>query len=435
MKRAEEDAHAKVGVELKGKTFEELFAARRALWRPRKKSRWEKKSMEVTIASENRKLEEKKRFPAWEVLALIARKHGIKELTPEEEQECALMIMQVETLSAKLVTVAQDAALEGLRPDRPPSPAPIYDSNGSRVNTREVRLRNKLKFERDALIKKILKMKPTWLTPADYVREKPKRKLYIPCKEYPNYNFIGLVIGPRGQTQKAMEKETGAKIVIRGKGSVKDGARGRDDGEQEDALHVLITAETEDQVERAQKLVMPLLQPIDDSLNMHKQAQLQTLAKLNGTEKDPLKSHEWFNEQMSGKTYNANVKCAICGEPHATRDCPQQVASSATSGGAGGSTGGGAGGAAAANMDEEYLKFMSELGDPNAQAAEATEQAVDADASSSLSSSSSSTSALPVAPPPRETHVPCTLAPSPRLARTHEAMPDRRRVEEVEEAA
>lgn len=40
-------------------------------------------------------------------------------------------------------------------------------------------------------------------------------------QEYPDYNFIGLIIGPRGMTQKQMERDTGAKIAIRGRGSVK----------------------------------------------------------------------------------------------------------------------------------------------------------------------------------------------------------------------
>ena len=349
--------------DFEGKTFEELLAARQAQWQPKKKSRWEKKRLAESSASTElaKKDDYDECFPASNVLKMIARKRGFKELSPEEEQEVALMIMQVESLNAKLVTVVQDAALEALDPDRPPSPAPIYGADGSRVNTREVRLRNKLKFERDTIIKRILKLKPNYVTPADYVRERPKRKLYIPAKEYPNYNFIGLVIGPRGQTQKQMEKETGAKIVIRGRGSVKEGARGRDEAEQDDELHVLITAETEEQVEKAQKLVMPLLQPIDDSLNAHKQAQLQTLAKLNGTEKDSLQTHLWFNEQMSGKTYNANVRCAICGEPHATRDCPLKAASDAAGATAAGDSSGGT--VPAANMDEEYLKFMSELGE------------------------------------------------------------------------
>lgn len=45
----------------------------------------------------------------------------------------------------------------------------------------------------------------------------------IPQEEHPDINFVGLLIGPRGNTLKAMEKDTGAKIIIRGKGSVKEG--------------------------------------------------------------------------------------------------------------------------------------------------------------------------------------------------------------------
>ena len=39
-----------------------------------------------------------------------------------------------------------------------------------------------------------------------------------------NYQLSGLLIGPRGATQKQMQEMSGAKIVIRGRGSQKDGA-------------------------------------------------------------------------------------------------------------------------------------------------------------------------------------------------------------------
>ena len=38
------------------------------------------------------------------------------------------------------------------------------------------------------------------------------------------YRFKGLLIGPRGATQKQMQEMSGAKIVIRGRGSQKEGA-------------------------------------------------------------------------------------------------------------------------------------------------------------------------------------------------------------------
>lgn len=40
--------------------------------------------------------------------------------------------------------------------------------------------------------------------------------MYIPQDTFPTYNFIGLIIGPRGNTQKRMQKETNTKIAIRG---------------------------------------------------------------------------------------------------------------------------------------------------------------------------------------------------------------------------
>ncbi len=78
-------------------------------------------------------------------------------------------------------------------------------------------------------------------------------QVYIPQKDYPGYNFIGLIIGPRGNTQKRMQKETNTKIAIRGKGSVKEGAA-RDpkyDYGEEEELHVLITGDKMEDVSQS----------------------------------------------------------------------------------------------------------------------------------------------------------------------------------------
>ncbi len=64
------------------------------------------------------------------------------------------------------------------------------------------------------------------------------RKIIIPVDKHPDYNFIGnycdtfafmpqlkitlgLIIGPRGLTQKKIETETNTKLSIAGKGAVK----------------------------------------------------------------------------------------------------------------------------------------------------------------------------------------------------------------------
>jgi polyribonucleotide nucleotidyltransferase len=50
---------------------------------------------------------------------------------------------------------------------------------------------------------------------------KIRRKIPIPPD--PTFNYIGLIIGPKGVSQKKLEEETGCKILIRGKGSQKEG--------------------------------------------------------------------------------------------------------------------------------------------------------------------------------------------------------------------
>ena len=68
----------------------------------------------------------------------------------------------------------------------------------------------------------------------------------------PDINFVGLLIGPRGNTLKKLEQDSGTRIMIRGKGSAKDGTKqfGRKEmypGEDE-PLHAWITGATQENV-------------------------------------------------------------------------------------------------------------------------------------------------------------------------------------------
>jgi splicing factor 1 len=118
-----------------------------------------------------------------------------------------------------------------------------------------------LEQERAYLIEKVFKIYPAFKPPYDYRPEQAKKtmKIYIPVQKYPDYNFIGLIIGPRGMTQKQLEKESGARILIRGKGSVKEGRANNQDND--DDLHVLITADTRKQLKRAGKWLKRFLFP------------------------------------------------------------------------------------------------------------------------------------------------------------------------------
>ena len=133
---------------------------------------------------------------------------------------------------------------------RSPSPEPVFDRSGMVVNTREVRKRQALEKERQSLLDS-LKPKPPG--------QRQWRKIIVPIDKYPGYNFFGAIIGPRGNAQKRMERESGCKIVVRGKGAIKDGC-GRHDGrplgpEDEEPMHVLIEGPDEETVEAGQKLV------------------------------------------------------------------------------------------------------------------------------------------------------------------------------------
>eukprot|EP00242_Pyramimonas_sp_CCMP2087_P007067 CAMPEP_0198199408 /NCGR_PEP_ID=MMETSP1445-20131203/2713_1 /TAXON_ID=36898 /ORGANISM="Pyramimonas sp., Strain CCMP2087" /LENGTH=419 /DNA_ID=CAMNT_0043869247 /DNA_START=192 /DNA_END=1448 /DNA_ORIENTATION=+ len=181
--------------------------------------------------------------------------------------------------------------------ERSPSPEPTYDRMGTRTNTREVRTREQLLERKNTIIETLIQKCPTYRPPADYRQQKKKRKLYIPTKDYPGYNFFGLIIGPRGNTQKRMQKETNTKISIRGKGSVKEGSArdpGRDYGEDDD-LHVLIEGDTREDVDAAAVMVRSLLVPVDEEANEHKRAQLRELASINGTLRD---EEYWEKERL-----------------------------------------------------------------------------------------------------------------------------------------
>jgi len=77
---------------------------------------------------------------------------------------------------------------------------------------------------------------------------KLKERVLIPTKQYPRFNFVGKILGPQGSTIKRLQEETGAKISVFGKGSMRDKSKEesmRKSGEQKYAhlsldLHVYI---------------------------------------------------------------------------------------------------------------------------------------------------------------------------------------------------
>ncbi|KAI9295394.1 hypothetical protein K502DRAFT_349058 [Neoconidiobolus thromboides FSU 785] len=175
---------------------------------------------------------------------------------------------------------------------RSPSPEPLFNAEGKQVNTREIRYRKRLEEERQRLIEQAVSEDPNFKPPIELKKPaKLQEKYYIPVHLHPEINFIGLLIGPRGNTLKRMELDSGAKISIRGRGSVKEGKRFDANGVpgNDEELHCLITADTSHKIKKAKKLIERIIETsasVPEGQNELKRQQLRELAALNGTLRD-----------------------------------------------------------------------------------------------------------------------------------------------------
>ncbi|KNC52888.1 uncharacterized protein AMSG_12229 [Thecamonas trahens ATCC 50062] len=197
-------------------------------------------------------------------------------------QEFVAMQQRLEDINRSLLTGEY-----ARRPpsSRSPSPPPQYDSFGKRTNTREIRRRSKLETERAELVERMRRNNPRWRPPPGLSgggRRNYVTKVYFPVDEYPDFNFLGHVIGPRGSSLKQLEARTKARVQIRGRGSEKDGKRVLSQGSTE-KLHAVITASTEEAMHAAKAEIEKLCNVVPEEENEHKRQQLMLLAQLNGT--------------------------------------------------------------------------------------------------------------------------------------------------------
>ncbi|XP_076445722.1 uncharacterized protein LOC143283386 isoform X2 [Babylonia areolata] len=235
------------------------------------------------------------------------------------------------------------------------------------MNTREYRTRKKLEDERHQLVLEAWKYNPNYRPPADYKAPiiRVSDKVMIPQEEHPDINFVGLLIGPRGNTLKNLEKETGAKIIIRGKGSVKEGKIGRKDGKplpgEDEPLHAYITANNAENVQKAVEKIKEIIRQgieVPEGQNDLRRQQLRELALLNGTlrENDGLQKLKQIQEAQNIVTNT--ILCTVCGGAgHIAQDCKEkrpgdtfrmsQIQTPTDR----------------AKMDSEYMSLMAELGE------------------------------------------------------------------------
>lgn len=62
----------------------------------------------------------------------------------------------------------------------------------------------------------------------DIYRERPIKvsaKVLVPVREHPKFNFVGKLLGPKGNSMKRLQEETMCKMAVLGRGSMKDRAK------------------------------------------------------------------------------------------------------------------------------------------------------------------------------------------------------------------
>jgi len=281
----------------------------------------------------------------------------------KDQEEAYLIQFKIEEITRKLRT--GDLGIPLNPEERSPSPEPIYGTDGKRLNTREYRMRRKLEEERHAMIQKMVSLNPEFKPPVDYKppMTRVSDKVMIPQEEHPEINFVGLLIGPRGNTLKSMEKDTGAKIIIRGKGSVKEGKVGKPLPGEDEPLHAYVTANSMEAikkaVERIRKIIKEAVEVPEDQNDLRKM-QLRELAMLNGTFREGEFGPRCSN--CGATTHKAwqcpdkpnvtnTVVCNNCGGiGHIAKDCrtPRNYGNDSSSGN---------------KIDEEYMSLMAELGE------------------------------------------------------------------------
>lgn len=259
--------------------------------------------------------------------------------------------------------------LEDIDPDiRPPSPPPMYDRQGNRLNTREIRVKKAMMAEYNRLIRYMMKTLSDYAPPDGWRPQRLVKKIIIPYEKWPNASFMGVIIGARGVNHKRLQEATGCKIFIRGKDI---GDKFQTDEELQMPQHIHIEGDTEERIQLASDLIMPLLNPESPEFEYARTNGMQQVALVNGFTLKKTEQrcgicgavgHLGFDcpENMALSYKMADVKCTICGDRgHVAADCKVAAEKHKRE-----NVDWKAEAEKKRTMDAEYAKMMSELGVP-----------------------------------------------------------------------
>ncbi|XVF33834.1 hypothetical protein REPUB_Repub18cG0005600 [Reevesia pubescens] len=220
---------------------------------------------------------------------LLVERHKLRPFMPVLSHTYRLLnqeILRVTSLLGNASVLGQS----GLEQASPLASGGIFSNGGADMN----RWTSWFKSEMSGLVQPSLAQ--NWLSSqgsSSGLIVKRTIRVDIPLGNYPNYNFVGRLLGPRGNSLKRVEANTECRVLIRGRGSIKDPAReemmrGKPAYEHlNEPLHILVEAElpveiVDARLMQAREIVEDLLKPVDESQDFYKKQQLRELAMLNG---------------------------------------------------------------------------------------------------------------------------------------------------------
>ncbi|KAI5321425.1 hypothetical protein L3X38_030496 [Prunus dulcis] len=231
---------------------------------------------------------------------LLAERHKLGPFLPLLPHCCRLInqeILRVTTLLGNASVLGQS----GLEHASPLASGGMFSNGGADVNGWASRFQSEVLTYLDSTAQMSGLLQPSstqnWLnSPSSSSGLIVKRtiRVDIPVDKYPNYNFVGRLLGPRGNSLKRVEATTECRVLIRGRGSIKDPTReemmrGKPGYEHlNEPLHILVEAELpveiiDARLSQAREVLEDLLRPVDESQDFYKKQQLRELAMLNGT--------------------------------------------------------------------------------------------------------------------------------------------------------
>lgn len=127
-------------------------------------------------------------------------------------------------------------------------------------------------------------------------RNKIKMKVKIPTNK--GFNFAGLIIGPKGANQKRLEEETGCKILVRGRGSQKEGQPAAEDDWED--MHVLVAGDTNEQVAKGVKEIEKIIFADEQTRSILRHEQLKYVRR--DQNKYLSRGQNWQNDDLNYNT-------------------------------------------------------------------------------------------------------------------------------------